>query len=51
MFIGIPIDGVGGGGFRVTRRGRAGGSLTTDKGSGRAEAVLSSAEGVKLNMD
>ena len=49
--IGIPTDGVGGGGFRVTGRGRAGGSLTTDKGGGRVEVVLSSAEGVECNTN
>ena len=42
---------MGGGGFRVTGRGGAGGSLTTDKGDGRAEAVLSSAEGVEHDID
>jgi len=42
---------VGGRGFRVTGRGRVEGSLTTDKGGGRVEAVLSGAEGVKHDMD
>ena len=49
--IGIPIDGVGGGGFGVTGRGGAGGSLATDKGEGRAETVLGGAEGVERNTD
>jgi len=44
MSIGIPIDGAGGGGFRVTGRGGAGGSLATDKGEGQAETVLGGAE-------
>jgi len=51
MSIGIPTNRVGGGGFGVTRRGRAGDSLTTDKGGGQAEAVLSSAEGAERDMD
>jgi len=38
---------VGGRSFGVTERDRAEGSLTTDKGSGRAEAVLSDAEGAE----
>jgi len=49
--IGTPIDGAGGGGFGVTRRGRAGGNLTTDIGGGQAEMVLVGAEGVKRNTD
>jgi len=43
MSIGIPIDGAGGGGFRVTGRGRTEGNLTTDKGEGWVETVLGSA--------
>jgi len=49
--IGTPIDGAGGGGFGVTRRGRMGGSLATDKGRGRAEAVLVGVEGAEHNTD
>jgi len=51
MSIGIPTDGVGGGGFGVTGRGGVGGSLTTDKGSSQVEAVLSSAEDAEYNTD
>jgi len=50
-FIGTPIDGVGGGSFGVTGRGRMGGSLTMDKCGSRAEAVLSTAEGVECDTD
>ena len=49
--IGIPTDGVGGGGFGVTKRGKAGGSLITDKGGGQAEAVLSGVEGTEHDTD
>jgi len=49
--IGIPIDRVDGGGFGVTGRGRTGGNLAMDKGKGRAEMVLGSAEGVERDMD
>jgi len=51
MSIGIPIARVGSRGFRVTRKGRVGGSLTIDKGGGRVEAVLNSAEGAKCDTD
>jgi len=51
MSIGTPIDGVGGGGFRVTGRGGAGGNLTTDIGGGRAETVLAGPEGVECDTD
>ena len=51
MSIGIPTDRVGGEGFGVTRRGRAEGSLTMDKGGGQVEAVLSSAEGAEHDTD
>jgi len=51
MSIGTPIDGVGGGGFGATGRGRAESSLATDKGGGRTEMVLSGAEGVECNTD
>jgi len=51
MSIGTPIDGAGGRGFGVTRRGRAGGNLTTDIGGGRAETVLVGAEGVECDTD
>jgi len=45
--IGIPIDGAGGGGFGVTRRGGMGGNLATDKGEGWAETVLGGVEGAE----
>jgi len=51
MSMGTPIDGVVGGGFRVTRRGRTGGNLTTDIGEGWAEMVMSDAEGIEHNTD
>jgi len=51
MSIGIPIDGVGSGGFGVTGRGGAGGNLTTDIGGGRVETVLAGPEGVEHDMD
>jgi len=51
MSIGTPIDGVGGVGFGVTERGRAGGNLTTDIGRGRAETVLVGPEGVERDTD
>jgi len=47
MSIGIPINGVGGGGFRVTERGRTGGNLAIDKGKGQTEIVLGSVEEVE----
>jgi len=49
--IGTPIDGVSGGGFGATGRGKAGGSLVTDKGGGQAEMVLSGVEGVEHDTD
>jgi len=49
--IGIPIDGVGGGGFGVTGRGRMGGNLTMDKGEGQAETFLGGVEGAERDMD
>jgi len=49
--MGTPIDRVGGRGFGATRRGGAGGNLATDKGGGRAEMVLSGAEGAEHNTD
>jgi len=51
MSIGTPIDGAGSRGFGVTRRDRTGGSLTMDKGRGRAEAVLVSVEGAERDTD
>jgi len=51
MSMGTPIDGVGGGGFGTTGRGGARGNLVTDKGGGRAEMVLSSAERAERDMD
>jgi len=49
--MGTPIDGVVGGGFRVTGGGSARGNLATDNGGGRVETVLSVAEGAEYNMD
>jgi len=51
MSIGTLIDGAGGGGFGVTRRGGAGGNLTMDIGGGRAEMVLVGTEGVEHDTD
>jgi len=51
MSIGTLIDRVGSEGFGVTRRGRIGGNLATDKGGGWMEAVLGSTEGMECNMD
>jgi len=49
--MGTPIDGAGGGGFRVTGREGTGGSLAMDKDGGRAETVLVSVEGAELDTD
>jgi len=49
--MGTPIDGVVGGGFGVTRGGRARGNLATDNGGGQAETVLSVAEGAEHDTD
>ena len=49
--MGTPIDGAVGGGFGMTGGGRARGSLAADNGGGRAEMVLSGAEGAECNMD
>jgi len=46
-FIGISIDGVGSGGFGVTRSSGTGGNLAMDKGKGRAETVLGGVEGAE----
>jgi len=51
MSIGTPIDGAGGGGFGVTRRGGAGGNFTMDIGRGWAETVLVGVEEVEHDMD
>jgi len=51
MSIGTSIDGVGGGGFGVTGRGRARGNLTTDIGEGRVEMVLVGPGGVECDTD
>jgi len=51
MSIGTPIDGAGGGGFGVTRRGRAEGNLTVDIGGDQAETVLVSMEEVECDTD
>jgi len=49
--MGMPRDGEVGGGFGVTRGGRARGNLATDNGGGRAETVLSAAEGTERDTD
>jgi len=49
--MGTPIDGVVGGGFRMTGGGEARGNLTTDNGGGRVETVLSDMEGVEHDTD
>ena len=49
--MGTPIDRVVSGGFRVTRGGGARGNLATGNGGGRAETVLSEAEGVERDTD
>jgi len=50
MSMGTSIDGVGRG-FGVTRREGTGGSLATDKGRDRAEAVLVGVEGAEHDTD
>ena len=49
--MGTPIDRAGSRGFGATGRGRAGGSLATDKGGGRTEMVLGDAEGTERDTD
>jgi len=49
--MGTPIDGVVGGGFGVTGGGEGGGNLAMDNGGGRAEMVLSAAEGAEHDTD
>jgi len=49
--MGTPIDGVVGGGFGVTRRGRARSNLATDNGGGWAKMILSAAEGAECDTD
>jgi len=49
--MGTPIDGAVGGGFGMTRGGGARGNLAADNGGGRAETVLSKAEGAEHDMD
>ena len=49
--MGIPIDGVVSGGFRITGGGGARGNLATDNGGGQVETVLSEAEGVERDTD
>jgi len=51
MSMGTPIDGAGGGGFGITKRGGTGGSLTADKGGSWGEMVLGDAEGAERDMD
>jgi len=49
--MGTPIDGAGGGGFRVTGREGMGGSLATDRDGGRVEAVLVGVERAEHDTD
>jgi len=49
--MGTPIDGAVGGGFGMTRGGGARGSLAADNGGGRAETVLSGAEGAECDTN
>jgi len=49
--MGTPIDGAVGGGFGMTRGGRARGNLAADNGGGRAETVLSGVEGAERDTD
>jgi len=49
--MGTPIDGVVGGGFRMTGGGRARGNLTTDNSGGRVETVLSDMEEAEHDTD
>jgi len=49
--MGTPIDGVVSGGFGMTGGGGARGNLAADNGGGRAETVLSEAEGAERDMD
>jgi len=51
MSMGTPIDGVVSRGFGMTGRGRVRGNLAVDNGRGRAETVLSDAEGAKRDMN
>jgi len=46
-----PIDRAVGGGFRVTGGSGARGNLAADNGRGRAETVLSKAEGAERDTD
>jgi len=49
--MGTPIDRTVSRGFGMTRGGGARGNLAADNGGGRAETVLSEAEGVERNTD
>jgi len=49
--MGTPINGVVGGGFAMTGGGGARGNLAADNGRGRAETVLSDAEGAERDTD
>jgi len=49
--MGTPIDGGGNRGFGATGRDGAGDNLATDRGGGRAEMVLSGAEGAECDTD
>jgi len=51
MFIGTHIDGADSGGFIVTRRGRTGDNLATDKDGGRVEVVLGGMERVERDIN
>jgi len=49
--MGTPIDGAVGRGFAMTEGGGARGNLAADNSRGRAETVLSDAEGAECDMD
>jgi len=49
--MGTPIDGAVGRGFGTTGGGEARGNLAADNGGGRAETVLSGAEGAERDTD
>jgi len=49
--MGTPIDGAVSGGFGMTGGGGARGSLAADNSGGRAETVLSEAEGAERDTD
>jgi len=51
MSMGTLIDGVVGGGFRITEGGGARGNLATDNSRGWAETVLSNVKETERNTD